>query len=442
MQTVERLNSLMQHLRLEAAFFATQMPGDVADLAALKPERISALVLCVPTRLDPQPFERIQSRLLMISGETGLSADTSQRAHERLAEARRHVLRGYDATGWSDVVAERTTEVAGTIYRFLAGTSERGLSPPASRLPSAALGAGRGTHAGLSYRIEGQGPTLILMPFFLAPSQWRPALPELAQHFTVIELGGPHLGGVAALEDRARTPTYQAMFHTLVEFMAPTAQSRILDVGCGSGALDRLLASRLGPAVRIDAVDVNPFLLQEAENLAVECGGRIRFAQASALVLPFADQTFDCIFSVTMLEECDADRAIAEMVRVARPGARIGLVARATDLPQWWNLALPPEIRAKADVPPQSVGAGGVADASLYLRMLSAGLVDLKVFPALITLDDPEGPIWRYREDHIIAQLSPKERATWNAARAAAREKGLLVQTHALHCAVARKPAS
>jgi hypothetical protein len=52
MKIVERLASLMQHLQLEAACFATQIPGDIADLAAQFPERITGLVLCVPTRLD------------------------------------------------------------------------------------------------------------------------------------------------------------------------------------------------------------------------------------------------------------------------------------------------------------------------------------------------------------------------------------------------------
>ena len=280
---------------------------------------------------------------------------------------------------------------------------------------------------------------MILLPFFLAPSQWEPALPQLIRHFTVIQLGGPHIGGVAALEDRARAPTYQAMFRSLVDRMAPEAGSRILDVGCGSGALDRLLAARLGPAARIDAVDINPFLLREAADLALDLRERIRFAPGSALALPFADQTFDCIFSVTMLEECDADRAIAEMVRVARPGARIGLVVRAIDILQWWNLELPAEIRGKAEIPPQSVGPGGVADASLYARMRRAGLVDLSAFPTLITLDKPNGPIWRYREDHVLSQLTEAEAASWHAARLAATEEGLLMQAHALHCAVATK---
>src|SRR6185503_13161156 len=140
--------------------------------------------------------------------------------------------------------------------------------PAPSRAPIPALPAGSGTRAGLTYRIEGRGPALILLPFFLARSQWEPALTELARHFTVIQVGGPYIGGVAVLEDRARAPTYRAMFRTLVDCMAPEDGSRILDVGCGSGALDRLLAARLGPTARIDAVDVNPFLLREASDLA------------------------------------------------------------------------------------------------------------------------------------------------------------------------------
>ena len=90
------------------------------------------------------------------------------------------------------------------------------------------------------------GPALMLLPFFLAPSQWAPAIERLARQFTVITLGGAHLGGVATLEDRARAPTYQAMFRTLIDLMAPKPGEAILDVGCGAGSLDRLLARRLG----------------------------------------------------------------------------------------------------------------------------------------------------------------------------------------------------
>jgi SAM-dependent methyltransferase len=195
----------------------------------------------------------------------------------------------------------------------------------------------------------------------------------------------------------------------------------------------------VGEGVRIDAVDVNSFLLREAAALAADLGDRIRFGPGSATALPFADETFDCAFSVTVLEECDADKAIAEIMRVTRPGGRVAIVVRAIDLPQWWNLKLPAAIKAKVDVPPQSVGPGGVADASLYARLTRAGLAHLVAFPALVTLDDPDGPIWRYREDHVLSQLSPAETAIWHAARAAALAEGPLLQAHPLHCAVGRK---
>ena len=107
-----------------------------------------------------------------------------------------------------------------------------------------------GVHAGISYRIEGTGPALMLLPFFLAPSQWAPAIERLARQFTVITLGGAHLGGVATLEDRARAPTYQAMFRTLIDLMAPKPGEAILDVGCGAGSLDRLLARAAGQGQR------------------------------------------------------------------------------------------------------------------------------------------------------------------------------------------------
>ena len=129
------------------------------------------------------------------------------------------------------------------------------------------------------------------------------------------------------------------------------------------------------------------------------------------------------------------------MRRVARPGGRIGVIVRAIDLPQWWNVKLPAGTEQRMTTPPQSVGAKGVADASLYARARAAGLVDVVGFPALVTLDNPAGPIWRYREDHHVAQLSPPELAAWRQARDAAAEQGLLFMAHAMHCVVGRKPS-
>jgi len=187
---------------------------------------------------------------------------------------------------------------------------------------------------------------------------------------------------------------------------------------------------------------MNPFYLKEAEALAAEEGlaGEIHFLPGSAEALPFSDGNFGVVFSVTVLEECDADRAIAEIVRVAAPGGRIGIIVRSLDLPQWWNLDLPEPIRQKITQPPRSVAAKGVADASLYRRMRRAGLRDLACFPSLLTLDRPEGPLWRQREDYTLSLLAAEELPRWHEARGKAQEDGVLMTAWHFHCAVGTKP--
>jgi SAM-dependent methyltransferase len=426
---------LIDHLGLGTAHFGTPIPRDISGLAAEHPERLAGIVLCVPSRLDPAPFADIAERVLMISGERGPAAEATARAAARLPAAERAVLAGYDAPGsWSDAVAERTQEIAERVILFLGG--RRADTPRAAS-------SKQGTHAGISYQVEGSGPALILLPFFLAPSQWTPAIPRLARHFTVVTTGGPYLGGVASLEDRARMPSYRAMFRSLIDVIAPRPGEAILEIGCGAGSLVRLLAQRLGAANPITAADVNPFLLREAAQLAEAEGltGAIQFRQANAEALPFEDNSYDCVYSVTVFEECDAGRAIAEAMRVVRPGGRVGLVVRALDMRQWWNLSLPEAILRKVEAPPHSVAPAGVADRSLYRRMRDAGLVDLFCFPSLVTLDRPGGPIWRNREDHILSVLPPEELAVWHAERDRAEAEGLLFMAHPLHCAVGTKPS-
>jgi SAM-dependent methyltransferase len=395
--TTERLIALFDHLGLGRAHIATQIPGDIAGLVAAHPDRLAGVVLCAPVRLDPEPFRPVAERVLMIAGEYGPTEAVTGRAWALLPKAERVLLDNYEALGWSDVVADCTAEVSARMAAFLARLPA---NPPHTA-------AAEGHHAGITYSIEGSGPALLLAPFFLAPTQWEAAVPTLAKNFTVIRLGGRHLGGVAALEDRAAMPTYRAMFRTVIDLIAPQPGEAILDVGSGAGSLDRLLATLLAGANPITAVDASPYLLREAAALAAEqgLGDAIRFTHGNAAALPFPDCSFDCIFSVTVLEECDADRAIGEMVRVTRRCGRIGIVVRAIDLPQWWHMGLPEPIRAKVASPPQSVGPGGVADQSLYRRMKRAGLVDLVAFPFLLTLDRPDGPIWRYREDHVLSGI-------------------------------------
>ena len=99
--------------------------------------------------------------------------------------------------------------------------------------------------------------------------------------------------------------------------------------------------------------------------------------------LPLPDGAVDVALSSTVFQEGDADRMLAEIVRVTRPGGRIGVIVRAVDMPFWVNLPLDPPLKAKVDAP-NMIGGGvaprGVADASLYHRLNALGLASSNAF--------------------------------------------------------------
>lgn len=428
----ERLVALWNHLGIRAAHVATQMPGDLNGLASHHPERIAGLLLCEATSLDPGFFAALAPRMTIVAGDSGISARVAEAAAPRLPGARRVVLEGYGEPLWADCVSHRTESIVAAL-RDIPGEASVP-SPPADR----------GSHAGLTWRIQGSGPALVLLPLFLSAAQWDAAIPALAERYSVILLGGRHLGGVALLEDRARSPSHAAMVTTLFEVMAPDVGETIVEVGCGSGAITRLAARRLGPANPLTAVDINPFLLHEAAVLAEEDGlaQRIVFGEGNAERLPFTDASFDHAYSATVLEECDAELALRELFRVVKPGGRAGVIVRATELPHPWNVELPEPLRSKVDHRPPLVGARGVADRSLYPRMREAGFERLTCFPMLATCDAVDGPFFRYLEGNVLSRLTPDERPVWEAAREAALEAGLLFSTNPHHCAVGRRPAA
>lgn len=93
---------------------------------------------------------------------------------------------------------------------------------------------------------------------------------------------------------------------------------RVLIVGCGFGA-DALRLAKLGASVH--AFDLSPDSLEIARALAQREGLDIRFDEMPAEALKYEANFFDCIIARDILHHLDIPRAMAEVIRVAKPGA-------------------------------------------------------------------------------------------------------------------------
>jgi ubiquinone/menaquinone biosynthesis C-methylase UbiE len=97
----------------------------------------------------------------------------------------------------------------------------------------------------------------------------------------------------------------------------------VLEIGSGSGAMAGELLERF-PDVRLTATDYDDSMVEAARDRLREFGDRVEVQQADAAQLPFPDETFDAVASFIMLHHViDWERAIAEAVRVLRPGGRL-----------------------------------------------------------------------------------------------------------------------
>jgi len=107
----------------------------------------------------------------------------------------------------------------------------------------------------------------------------------------------------------------------------PLEGARALDVGCGTGEIVARLAARF-PQASFVGVDLEESHLERARVRCAAFGPRVRFQRGDALALSFPAAEFDLVVCRHMLQAVpDARRAVAEMVRVTRPGGRLHLVA-------------------------------------------------------------------------------------------------------------------
>ncbi len=224
--------------------------------------------------------------------------------------------------------------------------------------------------------------------------------------------------------------------------MTQVAPTRLFIHGLGgSGAHDRYLATHTQGANPIIAIDHSPYMIREAGNIAKSEGlhDAIEFQEGNAEAIPFPDNSFDVVFSVTVMEEVNADTMLSEMIRVTKPHGRVGVLVRAVDMPWHVNLPLSSALKRKLETPGVFAGGiseGGCADMSLYTRFVRSGLTQIRMLPQLAT--SSSGSPLQSQQSRALSTLSASEVEVWRAAIEQA--EGTFFLAAPCHCAIGTKP--
>ncbi|MCP4692530.1 MAG: class I SAM-dependent methyltransferase [Desulfobacterales bacterium] len=116
----------------------------------------------------------------------------------------------------------------------------------------------------------------------------------------------------------------------VLDFLRPAKGERILDAGCGSGVFTMDI---LGSGAVVTGLDISLPMLEAFSRKA----GEAPFSRIVGNMsdLPFEDDSFDKVISVTALEFIEDGRgAVRELFRVTRPGGRV-VAASLNSLSPW-----------------------------------------------------------------------------------------------------------
>jgi SAM-dependent methyltransferase len=119
-------------------------------------------------------------------------------------------------------------------------------------------------------------------------------------------------------------PTFAAEADEVAGRLALAPGAAVLDVACGHGNFTVELARRVGPDGLVVGLDISAAMLARAARRVARAGlANVLLVRGDALALPCADAGFDAVNCSGGLHQMpDLERALAEMARVAAPGAR------------------------------------------------------------------------------------------------------------------------
>lgn len=117
--------------------------------------------------------------------------------------------------------------------------------------------------------------------------------------------------------------TLQIVGELLCEGVDLRAGERVLDVAAGNGNATLAAARRFG---KVTSTDYVPALLERGRRRADADGVDVTFQVADAEALPYPDAAFDVVLSTFgVMFAPEHEQAASELMRVCRPGGRIGL---------------------------------------------------------------------------------------------------------------------
>lgn len=164
----------------------------------------------------------------------------------------------------------------------------------------------------------------------------------------------------------------------LVPYLKPG--TAVLDCGCGPGSVTLDIAERIGDGTVV-GVDMSESQVRIGMRCAAQRALRnASFRQGNAYTLPFADASFDVVFSHALLEHLsDPGKALREFRRVLKPEATLAVCA-----PDWSGFLFSPATRALLDAIKAYVELqarnGGDANVGHKLRdyLVDAGFDDVR----------------------------------------------------------------
>jgi ubiquinone/menaquinone biosynthesis C-methylase UbiE len=125
-----------------------------------------------------------------------------------------------------------------------------------------------------------------------------------------------------AMEVSAADPQHQIMVESYLAELNPQPGARIVEIGCGSGAIARMIAAWPGVG-KVAGFDPSPILVERARHLSADASN-VSFEAADGRDLPVPDASFDAAVLHRVLSHAPApEELLAEAFRVLRPGGRM-----------------------------------------------------------------------------------------------------------------------